>query len=345
MAAYLTCQSISGLPLFIRRKGDIPALSFPIVASLNGVYTYTRTQKAELENVCTDNTSVVWKEYHDMFLLCLVATDTTLTTVHLKHTLDVIFQTMVFYLGLDDLLSLKNIERVKKDLKVCYPLIDTILDSLNPKEDWDNFCDITSCSDVLSCPERPALEGILNCFTESVGTVFGSLRIHRKIAVATTNWWTLDSAELLQIQLLCSNDLNDTGLDIPVYLPVRSPKTPFRLVRWKLTQFSDVCLLCGPTPSLAKLEIEAKRFWRTAFSLLKSAESCCPANIPQDITLDPSLLSYLIINYEKRRCLSSLSPHSGDVHSHLTPVRKRDILRTFYKTIVGNMISLPGGII
>lgn len=24
MAAYLTCQSLSGLPLFIRRKGDIP---------------------------------------------------------------------------------------------------------------------------------------------------------------------------------------------------------------------------------------------------------------------------------------------------------------------------------
>ena len=52
---------------------------------------------------------------------------------------------------------------------------------------------------------------------------------------------------------------------------------------------------------------------------------------------------YLLINYEKRRSLSSLSPHSGDVPTHLTPVRKRDILRTFYKTVVGSMISLPGG--
>lgn len=50
-----------------------------------------------------------------------------------------------------------------------------------------------------------------------------------------------------------------------------------------------------------------------------------------------------MINYEERRSLSSLTPHSGDVHTHLTAVRKRDILRTFYKTIVGNMISLPGG--
>jgi len=131
----------------------------------------------------------------------------------------------------------------------------------------------------------------LNSFTESVGTVFGSLRIHQKTVVATTNWWTLDSAELLQIQLLCSNDPNDTGIDIPIYLPVRSPKTAFRLVCWKLTQHSDVCLLCGPTPSLSELEIETKRFWRTAFTSLKSAESCWPANIPPEISLDPSLLS------------------------------------------------------
>nr|SVE80765.1 EOG090X07E6 [Daphnia magna] len=251
---------------------------------------------------------------------------------------------MVFYLGLEELVNVKNIERLKKDLKVCYPLIDTILDGLNPKEDLEEFCDLTDYTDVLSCSERSTFEGILNCFAESVGTVFGCLRVRSKVAAATPNWWTLDSVELLQIQLLLSNERYDTGIDIPIYLPVRSPKIPFRLVQWKLTQNSDVCLLCGPTPSLAELEKEVKRFWRTAFALLKSAESCYPANIPLDITLDKNVLSYLVMNTEKRRSLSSLSPHttSGDVHSHLTSVRKRDILRTFYKTIVGTMIDLPG---
>ena len=43
-------------------------------------------------------------------------------------------------------------------LQLCYPLIDKILDSLNPQEDWDNFCDITNCSDILSCSERPTLK-------------------------------------------------------------------------------------------------------------------------------------------------------------------------------------------
>lgn len=121
--------------------------------------------------------------------------------------------------------------------------------------------------------------------------MFGCLRVSSKVAAATPNWWTLDSVELLQIQLLLSNERYDTGIDIPIYLPVRSPKIPFRLVQWKLTQNSDVCLLCGPTPSLADLEKEVKRFWRTAFALLKSAELCYPANIPPDITLDKNVLS------------------------------------------------------
>nr|CAG4646306.1 EOG090X07E6 [Macrothrix elegans] len=344
MAAYLTCQSLSGLPLFIRRKGDIAPIPFPIVASLNGVHTYTKSQGAELDHTSLENISVVWKEYHDSLVLCLAATDTALTTDHLKQTLDMVFHAMVFYLGLEDLTSLKNIERLKKDLRICYPLIDTVLDSLNPREDWEDFCDLTQCTDMFSCPEKPTFEGILNCFAESVGTVFGCLRINGKISAATSNWWTLDCVELIQIQLLLSKEKYDTGLDIPIYLPVRSPKVPFRLVQWKLTQNTDVCLLCGPTPSLFDLQKEVKRFWRTAFALIKSAESCYPANIPNDIVLDKNILSYLLINLEKHRSISSLAPHasSKDVHSHLTSVRKRDILRTCYRTVMGSMIQLDG---
>ena len=53
-------------------------------------------------------------------MLCIVATDTSLSTVHLKHMLDLVSYTMVFYLGLEELVSVKNIERLKKDLKVVY---------------------------------------------------------------------------------------------------------------------------------------------------------------------------------------------------------------------------------
>lgn len=52
---------------------------------------------------------------------------------------------------------------------------------------------------------------------------------------------------------------------------------------------------------------------------------------------------YLIVNQPKRRCLSSLSPHSGDdaINTHLTPIRKRDILRTLYKYVVSVCTTGP----
>ena len=56
------------------------------------------------------------------------------------------------------------------------------------------------------------------------------------------------------------------------------------------------------------------------------------------------LVRYLLIHLTKRRCLSSLCPHSttGDAHStHLTLVRKRDILRTFYRSVVGTLLTIP----
>nr|SVE91179.1 EOG090X07E6 [Daphnia sinensis] len=345
-----TWTTTSDLNVFAKNKNFVSIAQKPLetIAALNKLNSFTKCRNlpTKLLGIFALHlprlTTVAPEERR--YSPVTISADTSLTTVHLKHILDLVSHTMVFYLGLEELVNVKNIERLKKDLKVCYPLIDTILDGLNPKEDLEEFCDLTDYTDVLSCPERSTFEGILNCFAESVGTVFGCLRVRSKVAAATPNWWTLDSVELLQIQLLLSNERYDTGIDIPIYLPVRSPKIPFRLVQWKLTQNSDVCLLCGPTPSLADLEKEVKRFWRSAFALLKSAESCYPANIPSDITLDKNVLSYLVMNTEKRRSLSSLSPHttSGDVHSHLTSVRKRDILRTFYKTIVGTMIDLPG---
>jgi hypothetical protein len=99
-------------------------LPFPLVASLNGVFTYVKGQGALLEQTSTENTSIVWKEYHDTFVLCIVASDTTLTSEHLIRTLDLVFHTMVFFLGIEDLLNLKNVEKIKKELKVsCAKLI------------------------------------------------------------------------------------------------------------------------------------------------------------------------------------------------------------------------------
>ena len=370
MAAYLTCQSLSGLPLFVRRKGDVPSvgfidwqlyynifnwtndsssqllpingsicllqLPFPLVASLNGVHTFLKNYDALLDSTQTTNATVVWKEYHNTFIFCIVATDSSVSERHLKHLLDTILDSIIFLIGTEELLNLKNIERSKKELKVSYIDADTwwiacidafiLSTDVLPVDRFDighaesrqwvgifqwpdgqcGCCQLFGaahvwsktrvrftrwCGQVCNSSLVSGLQGILNCSTESIGTVFGCLNIHGKIAAATANWWTLHPSELLQIQLFLRNDVSSTGIDVPIYLPVRSPKIPFRLVRWKLTHGSDVCVLCGPTPSLADLEKELKRFWRSAFGLLKSAESSYPANSPLDVTLDKNILS------------------------------------------------------
>ena len=41
---------------------------------------------------------------------------------------------------------------------MCFPLIDTILDTLSPGEHWDYFCDLTYGSDVVGCTDRQTFE-------------------------------------------------------------------------------------------------------------------------------------------------------------------------------------------
>nr|CAG4644008.1 EOG090X07E6 [Lepidurus arcticus] len=300
------------------------------------------------ETVLSQSIVIVLQRYNSIKIID--TSDDGLTSTHLERLLERVFQAMVFCLGQDDLSTIRNVERLKRDLKASYPLIDKLLDSLQPEETWDHFCDLTDSVDCLFCPEKATFEGILQCFTESVGTVFGCLAINGKIAAATADWWSLTSEELMLIFVCLTCSANCTGRDIPIYLPVRSPKVPFRLVTWKLTQLTDIAVLCGPTPSLADLEKEVRRFWRPAFALIKSAETIYPVNIPSDFALDKSILGYVLIHTQRRRCVSSLAPHMWEKESNsatssmtgLSCARRRDVLRSFYKTILGTFFSTSG---
>ena len=88
------------------------------MASLNGVHMFAKSNGAVLESARTESAACCWKEYEDAFVLCIVASDSTISNDRLQRVLDVVFQTMVFFWGMDDLLAGKNVERLKKELKV-----------------------------------------------------------------------------------------------------------------------------------------------------------------------------------------------------------------------------------
>lgn len=65
----------------------------------------------------TEDYKVVWKEFHDS--ITLIGLSSGCTKSVLESLLESVFNTMVLIVGLDEIKSQKNIERLKRELRVC----------------------------------------------------------------------------------------------------------------------------------------------------------------------------------------------------------------------------------
>ena len=65
---------------------------------------------------------------------------------------------------------------------------------------------------------------------------------------------------------------------------------PHRLLTYQVVQGVEVCVLCGPQPTLAELERDVDRFWRPALDPLRSIANIVPRNLPLGFQLDHSIL-------------------------------------------------------
>ncbi|XP_013390800.1 protein fuzzy homolog [Lingula anatina] len=341
MAAYLLCLSAGGgVPLFTRTKGDLKPLPFPVIGSLNGVHMFASTHDVSLLSTTTVDAKVVWKVFHDSITLILVSRDDNASDSHLQQLIEKVFLSMVLVYGLDDLTNIKNIERFKKEIKVCFKLVDSLLD----QADLDTFSDLTDSVDVVLGPENSILQEYLDAFVEAAASPYGCLLVWGKVAVATRKWWSLSSVELVLLSLLVNSLPKCSARDIPIFLPHGSPKVPHRLLTFQLVQGVEVCVVCGPTPSLAELQREVDRFWRTAFEYLKSSTRIHPRNFPTSILTDQSILGFILINRESHRCLCTVEPMEEDSSRQgktMSIYRRREILRAFYKSVVRTIFTPP----
>lgn len=67
----------------------------------------------------------------------------------------------------------------------------------------------------------------LDEWSESISSLFCCLTVRGKIAVATPAWWDLSSIEKNLLSIVTSINSKTTTNDIPVFLPVKSPKVGF----------------------------------------------------------------------------------------------------------------------
>ncbi|KAF6031168.1 FUZ [Bugula neritina] len=315
MAVYLyALTSSGGVPLYSRTLGDGKPLPYPVVASLNGVHMYGKSGEVELVSADSEQYNIGWRSYPHSITLILVVDKSLYSKHQIDELLDMIYDGMVMLFGQDDLMTIKNVERFKRDIRVSYALLDYILQL----HSTNSFSDITQCVDVLASRSTEILQNSLNAFTDAASSLHGCLLINSKVKVATPEWSSLGHREqILLCHMVNSLPQVPAARDVPVYLPKTSPNVAQRLVTFTLLPGAEVCLLCGPTPSLSQLEKEVERFWQPSFDAIKLVQSSVDRNLPKDTLVDSNVLGFVMLSNSSKKCLSCYTSEADEYNHQL----------------------------
>ncbi|XP_051845795.1 protein fuzzy homolog isoform X2 [Antechinus flavipes] len=289
-AVHLLClASSSGVPLFCRSsRGGAPSrqqLPFSVIGSLNGVHMFGQNLDVTLRSARTEDTAVVWKTFHDSVTLIVLSSEPGCSELRLERLLELVFGAMVLLVGLEELTRIRNVERLKKELRATYGLIDSLLG------DAELAGDLTQCVDCIAPEDGPLLQEALAGFAEEVGSVFASLVVGGRVVVGTEGWWRLGSPEAVLLPWLVGTLPAQAARDYPVYLPHGSPTVPHRLLTLMLLPGLELCVLCGPQPSLSQLEPQVlERWWQPMLEPLRACLALAPRAIPAGFSLHPDIL-------------------------------------------------------
>lgn len=327
---HLLCLAASsGVPLFCRSsRGGAPArqqLPFSVIGSLNGVHMFGQNLEVQLSSARTEDTTVVWKSFHDSITLIVLSSEEGASELRLERLLQMVFGAMVLLVGLEELTNISNVERLKKELRACYRLIDSFLG------DSELIGDLTQCVDCVVPPEGSLFQEALSGFAEAAGTAFASLLVSGRVVTATESWWRLGTPEAVLLPWLVGSLPPQAARDYPVYLPHGSPTVPHRLLTLTLLPGLELCLLCGPRPPLSQLDPQLlDRWWQPSLDSLRACLPLGPQALPAGFPLHTDILGLLLLHLELKRCLFTVEP-SGDKDPN--PEQRRCLLRSFYTLV------------
>ncbi|XP_071768707.1 protein fuzzy homolog [Centroberyx gerrardi] len=336
----LCLTASSGVPLFTR--GASKQLPFSVIGSLNGVHMFGGGQGVLLSSCETERGGkVVWRVFQDSVMLIAVnggqqagggGGSSKEEELHLRRLLENVWNCMVLVLGQDELASVRNVERLKRDLRSCFGLIDQLLE----ERQEGILGNLTHCADCLLPPNPAALQEAVEGFTQAADSEFGCLMVHGRIAAATEKWWRLAPQEVVLLAALMRSlaASGSASCDYPVFLPQGSPTVAHRLLRFQLLPGADVCVLCGPTPSLHRAESGlVGRLWSPMVETLRGCLAVGERCLPGSVSLRPDVLALLLINRETRRSVSCVRGFTHPPPSDSTlPSKARcwELLKLFY---------------
>ncbi|XP_076226682.1 fuzzy planar cell polarity protein-like protein isoform X3 [Nomia melanderi] len=339
--AHVMCLTSSGgIPLFSRQKGEGDTMTFSKIASLNGIHMFLKSQDIKLLYTDLPDTTVMWKEFDQSITLIVIANGTTKYV--LNQFLDAVFGAMILFVGIDELKSAKNIEKLKKDVRSCSPLVDNLLQCLDVGDGISLKTDIINMTECIMCLENNLLQTCLESYMECLDSIYGCILIHGCLAVATEGWWSLNPIERKLLITVVTVEGVCTTRDIPVFLPYKSPniiQVAFRLVSVTLINHIEVLALCGPNPELSEVERLAVQCWKNILDTLNSAELCYPRNLPVSINFDSEALGFLLVNYKVQKFI--LCKNDQYAKTRISGSHRLDILKTFYHQAVETFILFP----
>nr|XP_041568980.1 protein fuzzy homolog isoform X6 [Taeniopygia guttata] len=244
----------SGLPLFCRPPR--PQVPFPLVGALHGVHLFGAAAGAELRQAATPTAHLGWAGYGDSLTLIGLSPGPAPARI-LDSAFGAMFQ--VLLLGREQLLPVRNEERLKRELRGCFPLLDSLL---SPGGGWGMGA---PCWPLPPGPARDALQERLRRFAGAAGTDLGCVVWGGGVAwLSTAPWGALPEADSAPLRALLAPPPPEGALrggvaarDLPVFLPNSSPEVPLRLLQLRLLPGVGVGLLCGPRPSLQLLLTQA----------------------------------------------------------------------------------------
>ncbi|KTF86630.1 hypothetical protein cypCar_00021722 [Cyprinus carpio] len=332
----LCLTATSGVPLFSR--GSAKQLPFSIIGSLNGVHMFGAGHGAQLASCETDRGSrVVWGVFQESLMLIAVSGGggPAISELQLRRLLENVWNCMVLVLGQDELANIRNVERLKRELRSCFRLIDMLLERVSDEQGF--MGDLTQCADCMLLSHSGLLQEALDSFAQAAESEFGCLLVHGRVALATEKWWSrLTSQEVVVLSILVHSLSGASSCDYPVFLPQGSPTVAIRLLSFQLLPGVHVCVLCGPKPSLYKAENELiGRFWSTFVENLRSClEQAKHSTLPPSVSLRWDIQALLLINRESRRavtvCPRVRSGAPSEATPLLSPARRLELLRLFY---------------
>lgn len=183
-----------------------------------------------------------------LFSITLIGIATGGLECDLELLLSCIYDALVFFIGKKELENLKNIDQIKRDLRQCYPIIDYLLESLDPNSLPRSTIVLDSIQSIL-CPQAQQLQvlntirfvlsfsfelfknliqyvylqQVLDNYAQTVTGRWACLSIHGHLVATSSDFYELDAREARLLLLLAAAQDGVPLRDTLVYLPLMSP--------------------------------------------------------------------------------------------------------------------------